>query len=254
MGNSIFNREELLGRTIDQLNIRGSLAKIWRYAKAVDDKGTPARNLVEWYRKGIFANLRNLRPAARIAIVVFLLAFIGGFIIGQSPDWQIPLAKDASMTDVAGMLGHYLSVPTQTGTLMLIVWQNGRILLAALILSLFTFGAASLVLTPAVYIILGYIFSQVFLAGYNPAFLFAAVFTHGIIEIPVIVLATAASLRLGAVVTRPPRGMTVGHAWTTTLGQTLQLALGLVIPGLILAAFIEAFITPRVVVAILGGG
>jgi uncharacterized membrane protein SpoIIM required for sporulation/ABC-type transport system involved in multi-copper enzyme maturation permease subunit len=254
VGNSIFNREELLGRTIDQLNIRGTFSKIWRYTKAIDEKGTPAKNLGEWYRKGVFANLRNLWPAARIAIAVFLLAFIGGFLIGQNPAWQLPLAKDASMSTVAGMLGRYMSVPTQTGTLMLIVWQNGRILLAALILSLFTFGAASLVLTPAVYVILGYIFSQVFLAGYNPAFLIAAVFTHGIIEIPVIVLATAGSLRLGAVVTRPPRGMTVGHAWTTTLGQTLQLALGLVIPGLILAAFIESFITPRVVVAILGGG
>jgi uncharacterized membrane protein SpoIIM required for sporulation len=254
VGNAIFNREELLGRTIDQLNLRGTFSKIWCYVRAVDDKGTPARNLVEWYRKGVFQNVRRLGPAARIAIAVFLLAFIGGFLIGQRPDWRLPLAHDASMPDVAHMLGQYLTVPTQTGTLMMIVWQNGRILLAALVLSLFTFGAAALVLTPAVYVILGYIFSQVMLAGYNPAFLIAAVFTHGIIEIPVIVLATAASLRLGAVVTRPPKGITVGHAWTTTLGQTLQIAIGLVIPGLVLAAFIESFITPRVVVAILGGG
>uniref|UniRef100_UPI00397C25CF stage II sporulation protein M n=1 Tax=Salmonella sp. SAL4436 TaxID=3159891 RepID=UPI00397C25CF len=69
----------------------------------------------------------------------------------------------------------------------------------------------------------------------------------------VIILATAAALRLGAVVTRPPKGMTVGQAWTFTLGDTIKIALGLVIPGLLLAAFIEAFITPQVVVRILGG-
>jgi uncharacterized membrane protein SpoIIM required for sporulation/ABC-type transport system involved in multi-copper enzyme maturation permease subunit len=254
VGNAIFNREELLGRTFDQLNLRGTFAKIGRYVRAVDEKGTPARNVAEWYRRGVIPSARRLGPAVRIAIAVFLLAFIGGFVIGQLPEWRLPLDKNASLPFVAGILGKYMTVPTQTGTLLLIFWQNGRILLAALALSIFTFGAAALVLTPAVYIVLGYIFSQVLLAGYNPAFLIASVFTHGIVEIPVIVLATAASLRLGAVVTRPPRGMTVGHAWTTTLGSTLQIALGLVIPGLLLAAFIESFITPRVVAAILGGG
>jgi len=108
-------------------------------------------------------------------------------------------------------------------------------------------------LTPAVYFILGYLFTQVVAAGYNPAFMLAAVLTHGIIEIPVIVLAAAAALRMGAVVTKPPRGITVGQAWSMTLGDTVKIALGLVIPGLLLAGFIEAFITPQVVVKVLGG-
>lgn len=254
VGNSIFNREELLGRTIDQLNLRGTFKKIRQQTLAVDRFGTPARSLMEWYRRGVFGGVQRLGAASRITIAVFLLAFVGGLIFGQSPDWRLPLPTSASMSDTAQMLGKYMNVPTQTGALLLIVWQNGRILLGALLLSIFTFGAASLVLTPAVYFILGYIFSQVFIAGLNPSFLIGAVFTHGIIEIPVIILATAASLRLGAVVTRPPRGMTVGQAWTATLGDTLKIAFGLVIPGLLLAAFIESFITPRVVVAILGGG
>ena len=62
------------------------------------------------------------------------------------------------------------------------------------------------------------------------------------------------ALRLGAVVTKPPRGITVGQAWSMALGDTLKIALGLVLPGLLLAAFIESFITPAVVVAVLGGG
>jgi uncharacterized membrane protein SpoIIM required for sporulation/ABC-type transport system involved in multi-copper enzyme maturation permease subunit len=253
VGNSIFNREELLGRTIDQLNLRSTFSRIFRLTRAVDNSGTPARNLVEWYRYGVFPAVRRLGPAAWITIGVFLFAFFGGLVIGQMPEWRLPLAKDIPMTDAAALLGRYTSVPTQTGTLLFIVWQNGRILLAALILSIFTFGAAALVLTPTVYLVLGYIFSQIFLAGYNPAFLFAAVFTHGIVEIPMIVLATAGALRMGAVVTKPPRGQTVGQAWTLTLTDTFKIAFGLVIPGLLLAAFIEAFITPRIVMAVLGG-
>jgi uncharacterized membrane protein SpoIIM required for sporulation/ABC-type transport system involved in multi-copper enzyme maturation permease subunit len=253
VGNAIFNREELLGRTIDQLNLRSMLRKIVRFTRAVDDKGTPAHSLIEWYRQGVFPAVRRLGLAGWITIGVFLAAFIGGLVIGQLPEWQLHLPKAASLPDMAASLGRYTSLPMQTGTLMFIVWQNGRILLGALLLSIFTFGAASLILTPAVYLILGYLFSQVFIAGYNPAFLFAAVFTHGIIEIPTIVLATAASLRMGAVITRPPRGLTVGHAWTLTLTDTFKIAFGLVIPGLLLAAFIEAFITPQIVVRILGG-
>jgi uncharacterized membrane protein SpoIIM required for sporulation/ABC-type transport system involved in multi-copper enzyme maturation permease subunit len=253
VGNSIFNREELLGRTIDQLNLKATFSRIWRAVRAVDDNGTPARHVVEWYRRGVLPSVKRLGPAVWITIGVFALALVAGYLVGLSPQWRIEFPQDTSMTEAAKMIGRYTNVPTQTGALLLIVWQNGRILLAALILALFTFGAAALVLTPAVYFILGYLFSQIILNGLNPGFMFTAIFTHGIVEIPMIVLATAAALRLGAVVTRLPRGLTVGQAWTAAFADTIKLAVGLVIPGLLLAAFIEAFITPRLVVAILGG-
>jgi uncharacterized membrane protein SpoIIM required for sporulation len=253
VGNAIFNREELLGRTIDKLNIKGIFSKIIRNVRSIDTNGTVAPNLVAWYRQGVLPAVRRLGWAGWITIGVFLAAFIGGFVIGQMPQWQLNLPKDAALSDSAAMLGRYTTLPMQSGALLLIVWQNGRILLGALLLGIFTFGVAPLVLTPLVYFVLGYIFSQVIIAGYNPSFLIAAVFTHGIIEIPVIILATAGALRMGAVVTRPPKGITVGNAWMLTLGDTFKIALGLVIPGLLLAAFIEAFITPSVVVGILGG-
>jgi stage II sporulation protein M len=117
----------------------------------------------------------------------------------------------------------------------------------------FTFGVGGLILTPAVYVILGYIVSQVIIAGQGLDLVAASVLPHGIIEIPVIVLAAAASFKLGAVITRPPDGLTVGQAWTRTLGDTFKIAIGLVIPGLILAALIESFITPLIVLWTLGG-
>jgi uncharacterized membrane protein SpoIIM required for sporulation/ABC-type transport system involved in multi-copper enzyme maturation permease subunit len=253
VGNSIFNREELLGRTIDQLNLRGTFKTIWRHARAIDGQSTQARNLIEWYRRGIPLSLKRLGLSTWITIAVFTAALAAGYIVGQMPEWQLRLPPERNLSNTAEMLGRYMTLPTQTGALLFIVWQNGRILLAAAILSIFTFGAASLVLTPAVYFVLGYIFSQVTLAGYNPAFLLAGVLTHGVVEIPVIVLATAMSLKLGGVVTRPPHGMTVGQAWSMALGDAVKLTLGVIVPGLLLAAAIEAVITPRVVVAVLGG-
>jgi stage II sporulation protein M len=157
------------------------------------------------------------------------------------------------MTDTAQALGQYTSIPLYTGGFRFFLWQNSRVLLAAALISMFTFGVGALVITPVVYFILGYLFSQIMLAGYNPSFLFAAVLTHGVIEIPVIVLATAVAVRLGAIITRPPQGMTVGHAWLMTVGDTLRLTAGVIFPGLVLAAFIEAYVTPLVVLGILRG-
>jgi len=134
-----------------------------------------------------------------------------------------------------------------------IAWQNGRILLGAGLLAIFTFGAGALILTPAVYVILGYILSQIVLAGYNPAFMIPAILTHGIVEIPVIVLATAAGLRIGAVITRPPRGSTVGQAWIMALGDAIKIGLGVILPGLLIAGFLEAYVTPVTIRLALGG-
>jgi uncharacterized membrane protein SpoIIM required for sporulation/ABC-type transport system involved in multi-copper enzyme maturation permease subunit len=247
VGNSIFNREELLGRTIDSLNLKATIGRIWRTVRAADEQGNPADNLIDWYRRGIGMSLRHLGLATPITVIVFVAVLIAGYIFGTSSEWQLNLPRGLDLGGVAGNLDAYTGVFLGGEVVSTIFWQNARILLGATVLGMFTFGSTALVLTPAVYFILGYIFSQVLIAGYNPAFLAPAILTHGVVEIPVIVLATAAALRLGAVVTRPPKGSTVGHAWTVALGDTIKLWLGLILPGLLLAALIEAYVTPLVV-------
>ena len=221
--------------------------------RAIDDQGTPARNLVEWYRRGIPLSVRRLGLAIPVTLVVFVGALIGGYWIGTLPQWQVHLAPNLPLRLIAGQINGYTGYFFGANPVLAIAWQNGRILLGATVLAVFTFGAAALILTPAAYVILGYILSQIVLAGYNPAFMIPAVFTHGIIEIPVIVLATAAALHLGAVVTRPPRGSTVGQAWTLALGDAIRIGLGLIVPGLLIAALLEAYVTPLTIRLALGG-
>ncbi|MFN8450460.1 MAG: stage II sporulation protein M [Anaerolineae bacterium] len=184
--------------------------------------------------------------------LVFVIAFIGGYVIGQIPQWQLHLPQHLPQRLIAGQIDSYTGFFFGTNPALAIAWQNGRILLAATVIAMFTFGAGALILTPAVYVILGYILSQVVLAGYDPSFLIPAILTHGIVEIPVIVLATAAALNLGAVITRPPRGYTVGQAWSRALSDAIRIGLGLIVPGLLLAALIEAYLTPQVVRLVLG--
>ncbi len=253
VGNSMFNREELLGRTLDKLDIKGTLAKIWRNVRAVDAQGTPARSLIDWYRRGVRLSLRRLGLAVPVTIAVFVVAFVGGYLIGLLPEWQLHLPQGLPLQGIAGEINGYTGYFFGSNPVLAIAWQNGRILLGALLVAMFTFGAGALILTPAVYIILGYVLSQIVLAGYSPAFMIPAIFTHGIIEIPVIVLATAAALHLGAVITRPPRGATVGQAWSQALGDAIKLGLGLIVPGLLLAALLEAYVTPLAIRLALGG-
>ncbi|MBK8029746.1 MAG: ABC transporter permease [Chloroflexi bacterium] len=104
VGNAIFNREELLGRTIDLLNLRSTLRKIVRYILAVDEAGTPARNLVDWYRKGVRLSVKRLGYALPITIGVFVLAFVGGVVIGFLPEWNLNLPQNMPLNSVAGSI------------------------------------------------------------------------------------------------------------------------------------------------------
>jgi len=84
----------------------------------------------------------------------------------------------------------------------------------------------------------------------STAFL-ALVAPHGIIELPAIFVAGGLGFHIAAVVL----GVLTGGASVTTLVETLRLAyrvlLGLAVV-LVVAAFIEAFLTPAIAAAILG--
>ncbi len=253
VGNSIFNREELLGRTLDQLNLKGLARRIWRGVIAVDAAGTPATGLLDWYRRGVRSSVGRLGGAAWVTVIVFVAALLAGYIVGNLPEWRLELPPAVSESAASLNIAQWMAVPVQSPGIQFIIVNNGRILLAAAILGMFTFGVGALVITPLVYFVLGYLYAQVLLLGLDPAFVFAGVLPHGIIEVPVIVLAVASAVRLGAVVTRPPRGLTVGQAWTLAFSDTMRIALGLVIPGLILGAVLESRLTPLVVRAVLAG-
>ncbi|MFW5772615.1 MAG: stage II sporulation protein M [Phototrophicaceae bacterium] len=253
VGNSLFNREELLGSTIDQLNLRGFFNRIWRYTRAVDAGGGTATNLLDWYRRAIPFSLRRIRTPLLVAVAVFALAFSAGLVLGQSPNYQIPLPAEDDFLRSAAQFREFVNVPTQTQAMNTILWHNSRVLIGTLLLSVFTFGVAALVVPPLTFVVLGYMTGIIVIsAGYDPLFMVAGILPHGIIELPVIALATAASLHVGIVVTRPPQGKTVGSVWAEAVGDVLKLAVGIIVPGLALAALIEAFITPQLVLSVLG--
>jgi uncharacterized membrane protein SpoIIM required for sporulation len=248
LGNSIFNREELLGRTIDSVNFTGTLRKIGRYIVAVDDEGTPPRHVGDWYRRAIPYTLRKLKTPGLLVLLVFVAYFLTGFAIGQIPQFQLSLEADMlTDDDLSG-----LAVLSEDGFMNFIILQNTRVLLVSTILSAISFGVMALVIPPAVFAVLGYLTSQLLPIGLG-GLVAVGTLPHGIVEIPVVILATAVMLRLGAVITRPPKGQTVGHAWIVAFGDTVKLWIGIILPGLIIAAVLESYVTTRIVDMFISG-
>jgi uncharacterized membrane protein SpoIIM required for sporulation len=135
-----------------------------------------------------------------------------------------------------------------------IIWlQNLRAVLIATLLGIFSFGVLGMLVLMLPMVIIGFVAANVSLAGHSAlTFLVALVLPHGLLEIPAIILAGAAILNLGATLTAPAHGKTIGEAWLLALAKWAKIMLGVVLPLFLLAALVEVFITPQVAVWVLG--
>ena len=253
MGNSIFNREELLGRSLDAINLSGIFKKIWRYVRAVNDAGDTAPSLLAWYSHAIPYSLGKLKVPVLLTVGVFSVAFSAGYIFGQQPGWQLPSPGELAFSGDLSLLDEFLNLSTQEQIFSFILRQNSQVLSLTAFLSAISLGVMAFILPPVTFVVLGYLFSQMVLWGMDLSLFWTAILPHGIIEIPVIVLATAAAFRLGAVITRPQKGATVGHSWIIALGDTIKLAFGVILPGLIIAAVLEVTVTPALLRMLITG-
>jgi uncharacterized membrane protein SpoIIM required for sporulation len=258
MGARIFNREELLGRAIDQINLKWAWKlfreQLFRKSGIAGDT-EPIRGVVDWYRRSVFPAVGKLRLPALIVLIGMIGIFLYAYAVPQvRPDLRIP---ETAMTGAegAGTLTTFerlFELGVNPETVVAAVLQNVRVLLAATILAIFTFGVMGIFFAITPFAILGFLLGQPFIAVLGLSTFAAAVIPHSLVEIPAILIAAAAAVRQGAIITRPPSGKGVWEAWVQTMGDTVKVWIALVIPLLIIAAIIEVYITPRFVLASLG--
>lgn len=248
MGLRLFNREEVLGREFDVLNLRRIGRVFW------DALREGARTPWDWYGGVLRRTLPRLAPAAGMMVV----GLAGAYVIGyrQAEVFRLP----AALLDL-GALPEGLEVEWARFGLMtgrgwlLVVSNNLRAIALASVLGGFSFGVVGVVLLMAPVGIVGYLAGNLALAGQPPGpVLLALVAPHGVLEVPAAILAGAAILHLGMVGISPPRGRSLGENWLTALAAWVRVTLGLVVPLLLAAAAVEVFVTPRWAMQILGGG
>jgi stage II sporulation protein M len=88
--------------------------------------------------------------------------------------------------------------------------------------------------------------------GYAPGkLLVAGLLPHGIFEMPALMLVSASILRFGALLVTPQTGKSMGQILLELLADSAKVLLGVVFPLLIVAAVVEAHVTPAILGAAL---
>ena len=250
MGVRIFNREELMGREIDQLRIGWMLRQVWGHFSgrfALNRYPNP----IEWYRQN-WQIIKGLKTAVFAQFIALLGAIILGIVLANT--YAFPDALRAEITgeniaDNLEALEMFLAALP-----MLIFFQNIRALLLQSLLGVFTFGVLGILVFMMPWGVISFVATQFYLAGQDPfTFVLATVVPHAIFELPALLIAAAAGLRWHAVVIAPPPRQTLGEAFLQAAAEFARLFVGVVIPLLLIASLVEGFITPRVVFALYGG-
>jgi uncharacterized membrane protein SpoIIM required for sporulation len=240
VGLAQFRREELLGRELDNINLKRVLKTFWANFKG------QAGNILDWYRKELTHSLKvTLLPTALSALVLLMGVIIG---VKEANVFLFPLdsvPQSSTLSLITSRLELLKTIPIASFSL---VWfQNLRAIFLATLAGIFTFGVLGVLILALPFALIGYFMASMARIGISPwIFLSAFILPHGLFELPAILVSGGAILRLGATLVAPSSGRTVSEAWLRALADWAKLALGLVLPLMLIAAGVEMFITPRI--------
>jgi uncharacterized membrane protein SpoIIM required for sporulation/ABC-type transport system involved in multi-copper enzyme maturation permease subunit len=290
MGIRLFNREELLGRDIDTVNIRRAwryfVGYLWRPPEAaagfkpelprpaadrarLGDILKPLKDLLSragwarvaaglwdgvlWvgrvYRHDIPVILkRNLKSVGVVA-----LTQVGAFVVGLYFARMFPLPKGLVTLEVPE--DAFENIPDvgflPDFSVLTIMFHNLRVMVLEGMLGLFSFGTLAVVILMVPMAIIGLFAGQAPMMGASPLLLLGTfILPHGIVELPAAIIGTAMALRLGAVVISPPEGMTVSQGILHALADMVKVLVLLVVPLLLIAAMLEVWLTPWIIVQV----
>ena len=242
-----FNREELLGRELDSINVRLG----WQTFKSA--LVGQATSLGSWYRLEVAGTLRKLG----LPIAAMMLVVVGSLLVGASQADKFVVPPELLNLDNLnqGFVEGLEAVRFYSVNGVGLIWfHNLRAIVLATIMGVFSFGVLGVLILMLPMVLIGYFAATVAAAGISPVlFLSAFVLPHGSLEIPAMILAGAAILKMGATLATPARNQTIGEAWLHSLADWTKIMLGLVLPLLLGAALLEVFLTPRLIVLLLGG-
>jgi uncharacterized membrane protein SpoIIM required for sporulation/ABC-type transport system involved in multi-copper enzyme maturation permease subunit len=240
VGLAHFQREELLGREIDVLNLRFAWSV---FKRSFTGK---AKNLKDWYLTVLPETVRLLgKPAVVMVILLGVAVYLGTLQEHTIPPNLLRGNKglmDTNLQDLIQAWPMFSIAPVLS-----IWWQNVRVLLLSMVLGIFSFGVVGVIPSMATFAILGYL-AGIFASQGIPVayYILGFIAPHGLIEIPAIVLAGAAVIRMGAILATPTPNRTIGEVWISCLADWFKVMLGAVIPMLLVSAAIEAWITPQI--------
>jgi uncharacterized membrane protein SpoIIM required for sporulation/ABC-type transport system involved in multi-copper enzyme maturation permease subunit len=244
-----FNREELLGRELDTLNLR------WAWQVFKDELVGEAGSLRIWWEEKV----RGSVLALKWPLLLSLAMMVAGVIFGSTQAQQYPLPPEALNWQnlEEGMVTGIETLGTirffSMESVGIVFLHNLRVIALASILGVFSFGVLGLIVLVLPLGLIGYFSGTVSQTGVSVwQFLTAFVLPHGIVEIPAIILTGAIVLRLGVTLVTPASDSTIGEAWLRSLAEWVKIFFIFIVPLLLIAAFLEVYVTPKVALMLFG--
>jgi len=239
VGIAHFQREALLGREIDVLNLRWIGRTFWRAFKG------DARSVWGWFRIEVLKTLRKQALTNLIIIVIGLAAAVAGY------EWVSLNATKVAGAFHAGELSGLLSagmgspIPGIKISFPMILGHNLQAVVVILLLGLFSFGVLGVLVYLLNMGIIGVVLSLYGVMGMSPLMIGVfGILPHGIFEIPALILASAGILYIGIVLVTPRSQLTLGEVLIEAIADWMKIGFGLVLPLFIIAAVIETWVTP----------
>ena len=217
-GLAYFNREELLGRELDTLNLRWG----WRVFKNAFTG--QAHSIGQWYRLEIPQALREMRLAAVFVTIMLAIGVWAG--VSQASVFPLPMKTLQFENLSKSLVSNLASLDFVSAAGIGTVWlHNLRAVALATVLGIFSFGVLGILVLMIPLTLIAYLTANVAVVGISP---------------------------LGATLATPAKGKTIGEAGLTALARWTKVTLGVAAPLFLLAAIVEVLITPLVAVALLG--
>ena len=208
VGIAHFQREYLLGREIDVINLR------WVWRTFLSNFVGGAQSLGDWYGRVLGSALRR--------ITLLAVALIAGVSLWIGYDWimvNVPVAlSKASPENLQKLSDRVREMPDisnlqESINAPFLFLNNTRAVTLIFFAGLFSFSVLGVV-------------------------------PHGVFEIPALMIGSAVVLYMGVAIVTPQTGKSMGEVILELLADWAKIFIGLVVPLLAVAAMIEAYITP----------
>jgi len=237
VGLAHFQREELLGKEVDVLNIK------WIIRTFVAGFKCEARSLRDWFTQTVPRTIIDMH----ITVIILAGCAAVGFYLGMTgvSRYYIPLPFH-NIRDLNLQIRSVLeTLPLySTGSMFALFWQNLRVLLISMLMGTISLGVLSPLPLMASTGVTGYLVALLNTNGIPLGQIVVLILPHAIFELTAAIVASAAVLKIGISLATPSPGRTIGEVWLEALAKWTVVMLGIVIPLLLIAAAIEAWVTP----------
>lgn len=290
LGLSHFQREKLLGREIDMLDLKWLSRTFWKSFSGTTTlpgiirfmlRSRPAwfapqvapaslgmalfedyQGFLNWYRIEIPGTIRKTRPAIIITVLVGLIAIFSTYFY---VDYRLPQEKigPQKLGELAVEFGMAApgGAPVSQGLESLkdlisapaLFVHNSRTALLISLVGFISFGMVGYLFYIVNMAIIGGLLAVFNMLNISPLLIFAAgILPHGVFELTALTLSISTMMYATARLVTPEDNLTIGEVFISAMADWTKIFIAVCIPLFLVAALIEANITPLILIKALG--